>query len=42
MDPKDLIRQTIATTDFVCSAYLEDLTDEDLMHRPVEGANHMN
>ena len=42
MNPKDLIRQTIATTEFVCSAYLEDLTDQDLLCRPVEGANHIN
>ncbi len=42
MDTKDLIRQTIATTDFVCNAYLEDLTEEDLLHRPVAGANHIN
>ena len=42
MNSKDLIRQTIATTDFVCNAYLEDLTDEDMLHRPVAGANHIN
>ncbi len=42
MDAKDLIRQTIATTDYVCNAYLNDLTDEDLLHRPVAGANHIN
>ena len=42
MNPKDLIRQKIATTEFVCNAYLEDLTDEDLLRRPVEGANHIN
>ncbi|QDT02622.1 DinB superfamily protein [Rubripirellula lacrimiformis] len=42
MDPKALIRQTIASTEFVCNAYLNDLTDDELMHRPVEGANHIN
>ena len=42
MNSKDLIRQTIATTDFVCNAYLDDLSDEDLLHRPVVGANHIN
>lgn len=42
MDMKDLIRQTIATTQFVCNAYLDDLTDDELLCRPVEGANHIN
>ncbi|TWU50768.1 DinB superfamily protein [Rubripirellula tenax] len=42
MDLKDLVRQTIATTDHVCMMYLGDLTDADLLHRPVEGANHIN
>ena len=42
MDSKDIIRQTIATTDFVWKGYLADLTDDDLLHRPVSGANHIN
>ncbi len=42
MDLKDLIRQSIATADFVWNAYIGDLTDEELLHRPVEGANHIN
>ena len=42
MNTKDLIRQTIATTDFVWKGYLADLSDRDLLHRPVAGANHIN
>ena len=42
MNTKDLIRQTINTTDFVWKGYLADLSDADLLHRPVEGANHIN
>ncbi|TWU01911.1 DinB family protein [Neorhodopirellula pilleata] len=42
MDAKTLIRQTIATTEMICNTYLADLTDEDLLHRPVAGANHIN
>ena len=42
MNTKDLIRQTIATTDFVWKGYLADLSDSDLLHRSVEGANHIN
>ena len=42
MNAKDLIRQTIATSDFVWKGYLDDLSDADLLHRPVAGANHIN
>lgn len=42
MDPKELMRQAIGTTDYVCKAYVDDLTDEELLHRPVTGANHIN
>ena len=42
MNTKDLIRQTIATTDSVWQGYLSDLSDSDLLHRPVDGANHIN
>lgn len=30
------------TSDMVCGAYLGDLTNEDLMHRPHPGCNHIN
>lgn len=42
MNTKDLIRQAIAATDYVCQGYLSDLTDSDMLHRPVSGANHIN
>tara|TARA_R110002049_G_scaffold2750_8_gene22252 strand:+ start:203829 stop:204320 length:492 start_codon:yes stop_codon:yes gene_type:complete len=42
MNSKDLIRQTIGATDTVWKGYLADLTDAELLHRPVKGANHIN
>ena len=41
MNSVDLLRRTIEFSNSVCSAYLSDLTDEELMMRPVEGANHI-
>ena len=37
MEPKDVIRQTLDTSDFIIKAYVADLTDEDLRLVPVEG-----
>lgn len=39
MDAKDVIRTTIALSDRVINAYLDDLSDDDLKLRPVEGMN---
>lgn len=36
------IREAIEHGRVICSAYLADLTDSDLMHRPCPGANHIN
>ena len=41
MTPKDLIKHTIDLCHSVLSDYLSDLTDEDLLVRPVPGANHI-
>lgn len=41
MNTIDLIRRTIEFSNTVCSAYLSDLNDEELLLRPVEGANHI-
>lgn len=41
MTPKDVIRNTIDMGQQVLSAYLSDLSDEDLMNRPVPEANHI-
>ncbi len=39
MGPKDVIRNSINTSDFILNAYLEGLSDADLKIRPVEGLN---
>jgi len=35
------IKNELGLPGFVVDAYLKDLTDEDLMHRPVPNANHI-
>jgi uncharacterized damage-inducible protein DinB len=37
MGPKDVIRKTIGTSDFILKSYLKDLSDADLKQVPVEG-----
>lgn len=37
MGPKDVMRKSLDTSDFVLKAYLADLSDADLRLRPVEG-----
>lgn len=41
MNTKQAIKQSITGSQSVCNAYLEDLADEELLVRPVEGANHI-
>lgn len=41
MNAKDVILVAYATAERVMGAYLADLTDEDLLIRPVEGQNHI-
>lgn len=41
MDSKEAIRSSIAFADKVVQAYLGDLTDEELMIRPIPGTNHI-
>ena len=41
MNAIDVIRQTAATSQMVVDAYLGDLSDTDLMHRPGPGCNHI-
>jgi hypothetical protein len=40
MEFKDAIRTTFATADMLNEAYLSDLTDDEMLTRPVPGANH--
>ena len=37
MGPKDVIKQTLDTSDFILNKYVDDLSDADLRLRPVEG-----
>jgi hypothetical protein len=37
MGPKDVIRNTLDTSDFIIKSYVSDLTDAELLMRPVEG-----
>jgi len=41
MNSNDLLRRTIEFSNTICSAYLSDLADEELLLRPVESANHI-
>jgi len=42
MNAKQLIKSQIDMGQFVCQAYLADLSDEDLMRRAHPGVNHIN
>lgn len=41
MNAKDVIRLTLDNADEILHAYLKDLSDADLLVRPVEGMNHI-
>ena len=41
MDTKTAIRTTLDTANMICTSYLGDLTDEEMMHRPTPGCNHI-
>ena len=41
MNAHDAIKSATATADFVWKSYLADLSDADLLLRPVPGANHI-
>lgn len=41
MNAHEVIRQTLQTSQFVLSKYLEDLSDADLLRRPGPGCNHL-
>ena len=40
MDARSAIKNSIEMANMVCSAYIGDMTDEDLMKRPHADANH--
>lgn len=42
MNAHDALKMTMGTAEFIGLAYLEDLTDEELMRRAAPGINHIN
>jgi len=42
VDSKAAIKLAIDTAHMICTSYLGDLTDEEMMHRPAPGCNHIN
>lgn len=41
MNARQALKESMDTPTMIAKAYLGDLTDEDLLVRPVEGANHI-
>jgi hypothetical protein len=41
MNAKDAIKSALGTADFVLNEYVKDLSDAELLLRPVEGMNHI-
>ena len=41
MDTKQAIRSSLNVSDFLVQRYLEDITDAEMLARPVDGANHI-
>jgi hypothetical protein len=42
MNARDAIKLNIESAQMVSSMYLEDMSDKELLHRPCNGANHIN
>src|SRR5688572_9386924 len=42
MNAKDVIKMGIDMGKLISMGYLEDLTDQEMFHRPAKGANHIN
>ena len=42
MNAHDALKMTMGTAEFIGLAYLEDLTDDELMRRAAPGINHVN
>ncbi len=41
MNTREALKQSIDMGEFVSMGYLQDLTDEEMMHRPAEKSNHV-
>jgi DinB superfamily len=42
MNVKDALKLGIDSGKMISMAYVEDLTDQEMLHRPCKGANHIN
>ena len=42
MNAKDTLKLGIDMGRFISLGYIEDLTDQEMLHRPAKGANHIN
>ena len=42
MDAHDVLKSTIGMGRMIATSYLDDLTDEEMMHRPDPKCNHIN
>ncbi|MEZ6104820.1 MAG: hypothetical protein R3B96_01570 [Pirellulaceae bacterium] len=42
MNAKDVIKTALGTADMIGMAYVNDLSDAELMRRPHPGCNHIN
>jgi len=42
MNAKDALKINIDMGQFISLGYIEDLSDQELLHRPAKGANHIN
>ncbi len=41
MNTREALKQSLDMGEFVSMGYLQDLTDEEMMHRPAEKSNHI-
>jgi hypothetical protein len=41
VNTKTAIKTVLDTANMICTSYLADLTDEEMMHRPTPGCNHI-
>ena len=41
MNANEAIKSALDTAEMISMAYLEDLTDEEMMVRPIDGCNHI-
>ena len=42
MDARDALKLSINMGQMITTSYLDDLTDEEMFHRPCQGCNHIN